>query len=69
MDGRASSPWHASAGGIRTGVCDEDAGMLLTPGVFLYVKGKNRIGANLDVYRSGSGETEFSFKLQTYLYY
>lgn len=48
---------------------EEDAGLLLTPGVFLYVRGKNRIGANLDVYRSGSGETEFSFKLQTYLYY
>lgn len=48
---------------------DEDAGLLLTPGVFLYVKGKNRIGANLDVYRSGTGDTEFSFKLQTYLYY
>ena len=48
---------------------DEDAGLLLTPGVFLYVKGKNRIGANLDMYRSGSGETEYSFKLQTYLYY
>ena len=48
---------------------EEDAGLLLTPGVFLYVRGKNRIGANLDVYRSESGETEFSFKLQTYLYY
>ena len=47
----------------------DDAGLLLTPGVFLYVKGKNRIGANVDVYRSGSGDTEFSFKLQTYLYY
>lgn len=48
---------------------EDDAGLLLTPGLFLYVKGKNRIGANLDVYRSGSGDTEFSFKLQTYLYY
>ncbi len=48
---------------------DGDAGLLVTPGVFLYVKGKNRIGANLDLYRSGSGDTEFSFKLQTYLYY
>lgn len=47
----------------------DDSGILLTPGVFLYVKGKNRIGANLDVYRPGSGTTEFSFKLQTYLYY
>lgn len=47
----------------------DDAGLLLTPGVLLYVAGKNRIGANLDLYRTGSTPTEFSFKLQTYLYY
>ena len=47
----------------------DDAGLLLTPGLFLYVKGRNRIGANLDVYRPGSGDTEFSLKVQTYLYY
>ena len=60
----------------------DDGGLLLTPGLFLYVKGKNRIGANLDIYRPGpeTGEagdgpdpatrrSEFSFKLQTYLYY
>ncbi len=52
-----------------------DSGFLVTPGLFLYVKGKNRIGANVDIYRSasettsGSEKTEFSFKLQTYLYY
>ncbi len=59
-----------------------DGGLLLTPGLFLYVKGKNRIGANLDIYRrgpetGGAGDgpdpatrrSEFSFKLQTYLYY
>ena len=48
---------------------EDDGGLLLTPGVFLYVKGKNRIGANLDFYRSGPETREFSFKLQTYLYY
>lgn len=47
----------------------DDSGLLLTPGVFLYVKGKNRIGANLDIYRAGADPMEFSFKLQTYLYY
>ncbi len=47
----------------------DDAGLLLTPGLFLYIRGKNRIGANLDIYRPGSGSTEFSFKLQSYLYY
>lgn len=48
---------------------EDDGGLLLTPGVFLYVKGKNRVGANLDIYRSGPETGEFSFKLQTYLYY
>lgn len=47
----------------------DDAGLLLTPGLFLYIRGKNRIGSNLDIYSPGSGSTEFSFKLQTYLYY
>lgn len=47
----------------------DDGGLLLTPGVFLYVAGKNRIGANLDIYDSGVGTREISFKLQTYLYY
>ena len=46
-----------------------DAGLLLTPGLFLYVKGRNRIGVNLDVYRDGSGHAEYSLKLQTYLHY
>lgn len=47
----------------------DDAGLLVTPGIFLFVAGKNRIGANLDIYNGGSVPTEFSFKLQTYLYY
>ena len=47
---------------------DEDAGFVITPGLFLYVKGKNRIGANLDIY-DGPDSREFSIKLQTYLYY
>ena len=47
----------------------DDGGLLLTPGVFLYVAGKNRIGANLDIYNAPSMSTEYSFKLQTYLYY
>ena len=47
----------------------DDAGLLITPGVFLYVAGKNRIGANFDIYDPGSLSRELSFKLQTYLYY
>ncbi len=47
----------------------DDGGLLLTPGLFVYVAGKNRIGANLDIYDPASGPREVSFKLQTYLYY
>ena len=47
----------------------KDEGLLLTPGMFLYIRGKNRIGANLDIYSPGTGSTELSFKLQTYLYF
>ncbi len=46
-----------------------DAAWLLTPGFFIYVIGKNRIGLNLDVYRPQSHPAQHSFKLQTYLYY
>lgn len=46
-----------------------DAGVLITPGLFVYVLGRNRIGANLDVYRPDEGETEYSFKLMTFLYF
>lgn len=48
---------------------DDDSALLVTPGLFVYVKGKNRIGANLDIYDPGADTRQFSFKLQTYLYY
>ena len=48
---------------------DADTGLVITPGLFLYVKGKNRIGVNLDIYDSGADSRQYSFKLQTYLYY
>lgn len=48
---------------------DDDAGLLLTPGVFAYLQGRNRIGANLDLYAPQAGDTELSFKLMWYLYF
>ena len=45
------------------GQVGEDA-WLFTPGVFLYVRGRNRIGANLDVYAPDSGDTEAGLKIQ-----
>ncbi|MGI9626089.1 MAG: porin [Longimicrobiales bacterium] len=48
---------------------NDDGGLLLTPGVFLYVLGRNRIGANIDVYSPQTGDTDFGLKIQTYLYF
>ena len=47
----------------------DDGGLLVSPGLFLYLKGKNRIGTNLDIYGSGSDSRDFSLKVQTYLYF
>ncbi len=59
---------RVSYGDPDTGA-DEDGGFVFTPGVMLYVSGKNRIGFNLDVWSPQTGDTEYSFKLQSYLYF
>lgn len=48
---------------------DDDGGLLLTPGVMFYVAGRNRIGANLDIYSPQVGDKEFSLQIQTTLYF
>ncbi len=48
---------------------DDDAGLLLTPGLLAYVGGRNKIGANVDVYSPQGGETEWSLKVQTFLHF
>lgn len=48
---------------------DDDGGLLLTPGFFAYLQGRNRIGANLDIYAPQAGDTEVSFKLMWFLYF
>ncbi len=47
----------------------DDGAVLITPGVQLFVEGRNKIAANLDVYRTGAGSTEVSVKVQSYLYF
>lgn len=44
-------------------------GTLFTPGLMFYFEGKNKIGANLDVYSSQAGVSELSLKVQTFLYF
>lgn len=55
--------------GDPDGDVESDGGLLFTPGVFLYVLGRNRIGASMDVYSPQTGDTEFGLKIQTFLYY
>lgn len=48
---------------------DDDAGLLLTPGLAFYVQGRNRIAANFDIYSPQGQDKEFSFRVQTTLYF
>jgi hypothetical protein len=46
-----------------------DGGLLLTPGLVLHFEGRNKIGANLDVWRPQEGAVAWGLKAQTYLYF
>ena len=59
---------RVSYGDPDTGT-DDDSGILITPGVSLYIMGRNKIGVNLDYYSPQSGSEEFSLKIQSFLYF
>ena len=46
-----------------------DGGVVFTPGLMFYVLGKNKIGFNVDVWSPQTGDTEYSFKVQSFLYF
>jgi hypothetical protein len=48
---------------------DSDGGLVVTPGLMFYVMGKNKVGVNVDVWSPQTGDTEYSLKLQTFLYF
>lgn len=48
---------------------DDDGGLLVTPGFNLYVTGRNRVGVNVDVYDPASGDSAWSLKVQSFLYF
>lgn len=48
---------------------DDDGGFLFTPGAMFYVAGRNKLGFNFDVYSPQSGDTEYSLKFQTFLFF
>ena len=48
---------------------DVDGGVVYTPGFMVYVSGRNMIGVNVDIYSPRTGDTEFGFKLQSFLHF
>jgi len=48
---------------------DDDQGLLITPGFMVYIMGRSKIGANMDIYSPAVGDKEFSFKIQSFLYF
>lgn len=50
-------------------VAADDGGVVFTPGLMLYVSGRNKIGFNVDVWSPQTGKTEHSLKVQSYLYF
>lgn len=44
-------------------------GMVFTPGFMVYLAGWNGIAANMDVYRSVEKKTEWSFKVQAFMFF
>lgn len=51
------------------GDADDDGAFIVTPGLMFYTSGKNKIGFNVDVWSPETGDTEYSFKLQAFLYF
>ena len=47
----------------------DDAAWLVTPGLSLFVSGRNKIGTNLDIYLPEEGDSELSLKAQAFLYF
>ena len=47
----------------------DDGGIVFTPGLMLYVAGRNKIGFNVDVWSPQAGKTEHSLKVQSFLYF
>jgi hypothetical protein len=48
---------------------DDDHGMLLTPGLMLHFSGRNKLGANMDIWSPSVGTTEWSLKVQSSFYF
>jgi len=47
----------------------DDAGTVITPGFDFVTNPRNRIAINVDIFTPQKGDTEFSTKVQSYLYW
>ncbi len=47
----------------------DDGAVIITPGLMLYVQNKTKLGFNVDVFSPQTGDTEYSFKMQAFLYF
>ncbi len=47
----------------------DDEGLLFTPGLVVYFAGRNKVGANLDIWSPAAGDLEWSLKVQSYLHF
>jgi len=47
----------------------DDEGWLITPGLVFHFTGRNKIGANVDIWTPAAGDTEWSVKIQSYLHF
>jgi hypothetical protein len=71
----ASARFAAWEPSVRVGWADPDDGgeddqaLLVTPGVMVYVAGRNRVGLNVDVYDPAGADSAWSLKVQSYLYF
>ncbi len=47
----------------------QDGGVLLTPGLVWYISGRNKLAANVDIWRPEQGSAEWGVKVQSYLFF
>jgi hypothetical protein len=46
-----------------------DGGLVFTPGLMLYISGRNKVGFNLDLWSPQTGDDQRSLKVQSFLYF
>jgi hypothetical protein len=55
--------------GDPNGDKEDDSGTLLSPGFMVYFKQRTRVGTSLDVWTPQTGNTEYSLKVQLYVWF